>query len=79
VDCDVLGMDDRLPGRQRFTLTVDRQACRRTAGVGGRSDGADRPFYGMVQVARLLGLRPDGLRRWIDGYESKGKRYAPVA
>jgi uncharacterized protein (DUF433 family) len=38
----------------------------------------DRPVYGMSQAARLLGLRTDGLRRWIDGYERKGKVYAPV-
>jgi hypothetical protein len=29
----------------------------------------ERPAYGMSQAARLLGLRTDGLRRWIDGYE----------
>lgn len=38
----------------------------------------DRPVYGMSQAARLLGLRTDGLRRWIDGYERKGKMYPPV-
>ena len=38
----------------------------------------DRPVYGMSQAARLLGLRADGLRRWIDGYERHGKLYAPV-
>jgi hypothetical protein len=38
----------------------------------------DRPVYGMGQAARLLGLRPDGIRRWIDGYERQGKQYAPV-
>lgn len=38
----------------------------------------DRPVYGMSQAARLLGLRTDGLRRWIDGYERRGKVYAPV-
>jgi uncharacterized protein (DUF433 family) len=46
-----------------------------------RTDGAtllDRPVYGMSQAARLLGLRTDGLRRWIDGYERRGKVYAPV-
>lgn len=32
----------------------------------------------MGQAARLLGLRPDGLRRWIDGYERQGVSYAPV-
>jgi uncharacterized protein (DUF433 family) len=38
----------------------------------------DRPVYGMSQAARLLGLRTDGLRRWIDGYERRGKIYPPV-
>ncbi|MFC5992724.1 DUF433 domain-containing protein [Pseudonocardia hispaniensis] len=38
----------------------------------------DRPVYGMSQAARLLGLRVDGLRRWIDGYERQGTGYAPV-
>ena len=38
----------------------------------------DRPVYGMSQAARLLGLRTDGLRRWIDGYESKSAAYPPV-
>ncbi|MFP5069321.1 DUF433 domain-containing protein [Pseudonocardia nantongensis] len=38
----------------------------------------DRPVYGMSQAARLLGLRTDGIRRWIDGYERQGKVYAPV-
>ncbi|MGQ0479728.1 MAG: DUF433 domain-containing protein [Pseudonocardia sp.] len=38
----------------------------------------DRPVYGMSQAARLLRVRTDGLRRWIDGYERQGKVYAPV-
>jgi uncharacterized protein (DUF433 family) len=38
----------------------------------------DRPVYGMSQAARLLNLRTDGLRRWIDGYEIAGKSYPPV-
>lgn len=38
----------------------------------------DRPVYGISQAARLLGLRTDSLRRWIDGYERRGKVYAPV-
>jgi hypothetical protein len=38
----------------------------------------DRRIYGKSQVARLLGLRTDGLRRWIGGYERQGKVYAPV-
>ncbi|MCD2187824.1 DUF433 domain-containing protein [Actinomycetospora soli] len=38
----------------------------------------ERPIYGMSQAARLLGLRTDGLRRWIDGYEHAGRVYPPV-
>jgi uncharacterized protein (DUF433 family) len=38
----------------------------------------ERPVYGMSQAARLLGLRTDGLRRWIDGYERARVTYAPV-
>ncbi|MGH3584948.1 MAG: hypothetical protein ACRDQ0_01380 [Pseudonocardia sp.] len=38
----------------------------------------DRPVYAMAQAARLLSLRTDGLRRWIDGYEIAGKSYPPV-
>ena len=52
---------------------------RHTVGVGVDPVALlDRPVYGMGQAARLLGLRPDGLRRWIDGYERQGKQYAPV-
>lgn len=32
----------------------------------------------MSQAARLLGLRTDALRRWIDGYERAGTVYTPV-
>jgi hypothetical protein len=32
----------------------------------------------MSQAARLLSLRTDTLRRWIDGYERTGTTYAPV-
>lgn len=50
-----------------------------TALVGDVSEELlHRPVYGMSQAARLLGLRTDGLRRWIDGYSSGGKDYAPV-
>ena len=31
----------------------------------------------MSQAARLLGLRTDALRRWVDGYERAGTTYAP--
>ena len=38
----------------------------------------ERPVYGMGQAARLLGLRTDGLRRWVDGYERNDRSYPPV-
>lgn len=38
----------------------------------------ERPVYGMSQAARLLSLRTDSLRRWVDGYERAGVTYAPV-
>lgn len=38
----------------------------------------ERPVYGMSQAARLLGVRTDALRRWVDGYERAGTTYAPV-
>lgn len=38
----------------------------------------ERPVYGIVEAAGLLGLRPDRTRAWVDGYERGGVRYAPV-
>jgi uncharacterized protein (DUF433 family) len=38
----------------------------------------DRPVYGLGEAASLLGLRTDRVRRWLDGYESKGTLYEPV-
>lgn len=38
----------------------------------------DRPVYGIVEAAGLLGLRPDRTRAWLDGYERAGIRYEPV-
>jgi hypothetical protein len=38
----------------------------------------ERRVYGMSQAARLLGVRTDALRRWVDGYEHAGTAYAPV-
>jgi uncharacterized protein (DUF433 family) len=37
-----------------------------------------RPVYGIAEAAGLLGLRPDRVRAWVDGYERQGVRYAPV-
>lgn len=38
----------------------------------------ERPVYGISEAAGLLGLRPDRARAWLDGYERRGVRYAPV-
>lgn len=38
----------------------------------------ERPVYGLAEAAGLLGLRPDRTRAWLDGYEHRGVRYAPV-
>ena len=38
----------------------------------------ERPVYGYAQVDDLLGLKGGTARRWIDGYERRGKEYAPV-
>jgi uncharacterized protein (DUF433 family) len=41
-------------------------------------DLLDRPLYGMSQVDRLLALPPGTARRWIDGYQRRGRLYEPV-
>lgn len=41
-------------------------------------DLLERPLYGLVQVDRLLGLKPGTARRWIEGYVRSGKTYPPV-
>lgn len=38
----------------------------------------ERPVYGVVEAAGLLGLRPDRTRAWLDGYERAGVTYPPV-
>ncbi|WP_334144916.1 DUF433 domain-containing protein [Rhabdothermincola sp.] len=38
----------------------------------------ERPVYGVSEAARLLGLRPDRARAWLDGYTRAGVRYPPV-
>lgn len=38
----------------------------------------ERPVYGFAQVDGLLGLKNGTARRWIDGYERRGKDYSPV-
>ena len=37
-----------------------------------------RDVYAMNQVDRLLGTTVGTARRWIDGYERRGRRYAPL-
>lgn len=37
-----------------------------------------REVYAMNQVDRLLGTSTGTARRWIDGYERRGRRYAPL-
>jgi uncharacterized protein (DUF433 family) len=38
----------------------------------------DQPVYGISQAAALLGLRPDRVRAWLDGYRRSGRDYPPV-
>lgn len=38
----------------------------------------DRKVYGVSEAARLLGLRVDRARAWLDGYERRGVEYPPV-
>jgi uncharacterized protein (DUF433 family) len=42
-------------------------------------DLLERPVYSLVQVDRLLALHPGTARRWLEGYERRGKSYPPVA
>lgn len=37
-----------------------------------------RPTYGMAQVDWILRLRAGTARRWIDGYERRGRAYPPI-
>jgi len=37
-----------------------------------------RPVYGMAQVDWILRLHPGTARRWIDGYERRGRQYPPI-
>jgi uncharacterized protein (DUF433 family) len=38
----------------------------------------ERPVYGVVEAAGLLGLRSDRTRAWLDGYDRRGVAYPPV-
>jgi len=63
--CEVAGSAATKPGRLHLVTVV-------------RAAPLERPVYGMSQAARLLGLRTDTVRRWIDGYVRSGVAYAPV-
>ncbi|TMC06281.1 MAG: DUF433 domain-containing protein [Chloroflexi bacterium] len=41
-------------------------------------DLLERPLYSMPQVDRLLALPPRTAKRWIDGYQRRGRLYDPV-
>jgi uncharacterized protein (DUF433 family) len=38
----------------------------------------ERPVYSLAQVDRLLALHPGTARRWLEGYERRGRSYPPV-
>ena len=38
----------------------------------------ERPVYGAVEAAGYLGLRPDRVRAWLDGYNRAETAYPPV-
>ncbi len=38
----------------------------------------ERSVYGVGEAAGYLGLRPDRVRSWLDGYDRAGIKYAPV-
>jgi uncharacterized protein (DUF433 family) len=38
----------------------------------------ERPVYGVLEAAELLGLRSDRARAWLDGYVRAGTSYEPV-
>lgn len=38
----------------------------------------ERPVYGVVEAAGILGLRPARARAWLDGYARHGVAYPPV-
>lgn len=48
------------------------------ADMGTVTDLLERPVYSLVQVDRLLALHTGTARRWLEGYERRGKAYPPV-
>ena len=52
--------------------------ARHEAAVASAASILERPVYGVVEAAGLLGLRSDRVRAWLDGYAREGVRYAPV-
>jgi len=56
-----------------------RLGCRRgNASVDSEISILERPVYEMGEAARLLGLRADLARGWLDGYQRAGTAYPPV-
>ncbi len=46
--------------------------------MGDVTNLLEYPLYGLSQVDYVLGLHPGTARRWIEGYERRGKNYPPV-
>ncbi len=46
--------------------------------MGDAIDLLEYPLYGLGQVEYLLGLQTGTARRWIEGYERRGKVYPPI-
>lgn len=60
-------------------MSGERGAVRQNGSVTtGVVSVLERPVYGTAEAAGLLGLRPDRVRAWLDGYARQGVRYPPV-
>lgn len=62
----------------KATNEPSRPTARHDATVTKKVSILERPVYGVVEAAGLLGLRPDRTRAWLDGYQRAGVRYPPV-
>lgn len=58
--------------RSSTTLRHDERMTKRAVSI------LERPVYGILEAAGLLGLRPDRVWAWLDGYERRGTSYPPV-
>jgi uncharacterized protein (DUF433 family) len=56
---------------------VSSQVCD-AVGVRSKVSVLHWPVYGVHEAAGLLGLRPDRVRAWLDGYTRRGVRYPPL-